>query len=116
MRGLRDGRFKGKIQEEQEVLFNCVFEEVSRGFVCIFLGFLISFFSQKYKNDAKRGKWDKEEGEVDPESGAESSLSPSETAGEGDDNTPKVDPLKWTVRYSISTQKILTSLFFQTLT
>lgn len=37
--------------------------------------------------------------EVDIESGAESSLSPSETAGsgEGDDNLPKVDPLKWTV-------------------
>lgn len=54
-------------------------------------------YSQKYKGDNKRGKWDKEEGEADLESGAESSLSPSEAACEGDDNTPKVDPLKWTV-------------------
>lgn len=35
--------------------------------------------------------------DVDIESGAESSLSPSETHGDADD-TPKVDPLKWTVR------------------
>lgn len=59
---------------------------------------LFLIYSQKYKSDNKRGKWDKEEGgEADPESGAESSLSPSEAACEGDDNTPKVDPLKWTV-------------------
>lgn len=60
---------------------------------------MVFFLSQKYKGDSKRGKWEKEEGEVDPESGAESS--PSEATGEGDDNTPKVDPLKWSVSYFI---------------
>lgn len=39
---------------------------------------------------------------MDPESGAESSLSPSEATGEGDDNTPKVDPLKWSVSLLLS--------------
>lgn len=55
-------------------------------------------------------KWDKEEGEVDPESGAESSLSPSEAAGEGEDNANKVDPLKWTVSFHFHSFQIFTSL------
>ncbi|CAH2002084.1 unnamed protein product [Acanthoscelides obtectus] len=52
--------------------------------------------SGKYKDDKK--KWDKNESmEVDTESGtsgAESSLSPTT----GDDDTPKVDPMKWSVQ------------------
>lgn len=55
-------------------------------------------FSAKYKDDKK--KWDKCEGmEVDVESGAsvaESSLSPSAN----EDDSPKVDPLKWSVSVS----------------
>lgn len=39
--------------------------------------------------------------EIDVESGAESSLSPSEANQKGteneEDDTPKIDPLKWTV-------------------
>ncbi|RZB39062.1 polyhomeotic-like protein 1, partial [Asbolus verrucosus] len=56
--------------------------------------------SGKYKSDDKKHKWDKEgtmEVDVDSAaSGAESSLSPND--GSEDDNTPKVDPLKWTVQ------------------
>lgn len=44
--------------------------------------------------------------EVDVESGAsgaESSLSPNEANGEGeDDNTPKVDPIKWSVSFYLN--------------
>ncbi|XP_017774341.1 PREDICTED: polyhomeotic-proximal chromatin protein-like isoform X3 [Nicrophorus vespilloides] len=54
--------------------------------------------SQKIKDGKK--KWDKDEQmEVDVESnsGAESSLSPTESS-QVEDTTPKVDPLKWTVQ------------------
>nr|CAI5821366.1 unnamed protein product [Callosobruchus analis] len=51
--------------------------------------------SGKYKDDKK--KWEKNDMEVDTESGtsgAESSFSPSNA----DDDTPKVDPMKWSVQ------------------
>lgn len=68
--------------------------------------------------EGKKGKWDKDDGmEVDIESGAESSLSPSENAGDNDDG-PKVDPLKWTVSFFIHIFKKLyiiqsSNFFFQ---
>jgi hypothetical protein len=56
--------------------------------------------SGRYKSDDKKHKWDKDGSmEVDVDSGAsgaESSLSPNDASE--DDNTPKVDPLKWTVQ------------------
>lgn len=60
------------------------------------------YFSGKYKSDDKK-HWDKDGSmEVDVDSGtsgAESSLSPND--GSEHDNTPKVDPLKWTVSYNL---------------
>lgn len=68
-----------------------------------FINFVFLNSSQKYKGEGKKGKWDKEDGmEIDNESGAESSLSPSETPGSGDgDDGPKVDPIKWTVSFRL---------------
>lgn len=57
--------------------------------------------------------------DVDLESGAESSLSPSETHGSGEgDEISKVDPLKWTVRaqdifLSLLNLYIINSNFFK---
>lgn len=63
---------------------------------CDNTAFLFVICSGKYKSEDKK-KWDKSDSmEVDVESGAsgaESSLSPNAT----EDDTPKVDPIKWSV-------------------
>lgn len=60
--------------------------------------YLFLYFSGKYKSDDKK-KWDKTESmEVDAESGAASGAESTLSSNAADDdNTPKVDPTKWTV-------------------
>ncbi|KAI4466372.1 polycomb group protein [Holotrichia oblita] len=56
--------------------------------------------NQKYKKDGKKGKWGKDDGmDVDIESGASGAEnSPNDTPVPDHDDTPKVDPLKWSVQ------------------
>ncbi|KAI4466370.1 polycomb group protein [Holotrichia oblita] len=56
--------------------------------------------NQKYKKDGKKGKWGKDDGmDVDIESGASGGEnSPNDTPVPDHDDTPKVDPLKWSVQ------------------
>jgi hypothetical protein len=69
--------------------------------------------SGRYKSDDKKHKWDKDGSmEVDVDSGAsgaESSLSPNDASE--DDNTPKVDPLKWTVSVRIFLKRAVDSIY-----
>lgn len=109
MRRVRDGRSKSKVQEEQTVLFGVLFQKVSRnkfGFkssvggklFCIYL--VVNYelnFSQKIRSDEKRGKWGKDDSmDVDSDIGTAMGADACESSGTNDD-TPKINPLKWTV-------------------